>query len=682
MTKSKKQSTPQVRCSKFIAIVETGLRPVSTSIMSKLNLRTKLFLFYFSLCIIIFFLYRVIFLLAYQDRLDGASVGLILQSFLVGLRFDASVTASVISPFYFLSLLFPLNRFRAYQFLWAFLPNIFIVWIAMHLIGDTVYFANANKHLGYEGFVFLNKDIFVLIQSFFLEQPILFLIAILSITIYLSLAVYIYRNYFIYAETSRKPLSRGLELLLFLLISALLIRGGTQPTSLRPSHAIISNNGFINILGLNGVFTSYYDLSQTQIPNAKKVPFAESALFVRDAISYEGAEFVNPAFPILRKVTAVNENNPPNLVIILLESWTGKFVKPISKDGLVDGIEVTPNFNRLSEKGVFFRRFFATGGRTSNGLIATLTGIPDRPMMSVLHTQEANARVSGIGKLLKQANYESLFMTGSDLSFENIEPHIKQWGFHKIVDERTIDKTKRFKKGVWGFDDEDGLTLFNEYLRAQNKDKPFLATYLTISTHYPYKVPDKKFEVFNSKTKDFAYLNTYHYADFAIGEFMRLAEKEAYFENTVFVFLADHTHHRDLNHYEDRNIPLLFYAPSKLKPEIRENIGSQIDLIPTLLGFVAKPILFSAMGKDLFAPSSKSFAYFCFGYLYGWIEEDHFYFQNLDATRPTVNFPLVEPFIDRQDCNLSPECKLTERKTNAFLNLPIYLMEKNLVFPW
>ena len=87
-------------------------------------------------------------------------------------------------------------------------------------------------------------------------------------------------------------------------------------------------------------------------------------------------------------------------------------------------------------------------------------------------------------------------MTGSDLSFENMEPHIKRWGFDTIVDEKVIDKTNRFKKGVWGFDDGDGLQLFNEYLRAQNKDKPFQATYLTISTHYPYKVPDKSLKFF------------------------------------------------------------------------------------------------------------------------------------------------------------------------------------------
>ena len=257
-----------------------------------------------------------------------------------------------------------------------------------HLIGDIAYFANANKHLGYEGFVFLNKDMFTLVRSFFSEAPVLFILAGSFIIFYLVIAIYIYKKKFRYEETNRKPLSRVLEFGFFLVLSVLLIRGGFQSTSLRPSHAIISNNGFINILGLNGVFTSFYDLSQTQIPDSKKIPLAEAILHVRENIQYEGAEFENLAFPILRKVTAVNDKKPPNIVILLLESWTGKFVKPISKDGLVDGKEVTPSFNRLAEKGIFFKRFFATGGRTSNGLFATLTGLPDRPMMSVLHTQE------------------------------------------------------------------------------------------------------------------------------------------------------------------------------------------------------------------------------------------------------------------------------------------------------
>ncbi|MBK8395036.1 MAG: sulfatase-like hydrolase/transferase [Leptospiraceae bacterium] len=650
--------------------------------MHKLNLRSKVFLFYFFIFLISCFFYRTLFFFIYRDYVGEASVWSILKGFFVGVRFDLSVIVSILSPFYLLSLIFPLNRYSGYRFVWAFLPNIFYMWMVSHLAGDIIYFANANKHLGYEGFVFLNRDIFVLIQSFFFEKPILLISVVFFILFYLTLATYIYRKKFLYVENQRKPLNRLIEFIVFTIFSVITIRGGLQNTSLRPSHAIISNNGFINILGLNGVFTSFYDLSQTQIPENKKIPLAEAILHVRESIQYEGAEFENLTFPILRKVTAVNDKKPPNIVIVLLESWTGKFVKPISKDGLIDGKEVTPNFNRLAEKGIFFKRFFATGGRTSNGLFATLTGIPDRPMMSVLHTQEANARVSGLGKLLKQLNFESLFMTGSNLSFENLEPHIKRWGFDKIVDEKIIEQTGKYKKGIWGYDDADGLELFNDYLKKQNPDKPFVATYLTISTHYPYKVPDKKFEIFDAKTNDFEFLNSYHYADYAIGKFIQEAEKEKYFENTIFVFLSDHTHHKDLNHYEDRNIPLLIYAPNRFKPEIKNTIGSQLDIIPTLLGIIAKPVLFSAMGKDLLSPKSQSFAYFCFGYLYGWIDDEHFYFQNIYGVNRTLNFTMKEPYRDIGDCEISLKCKVIERKTNAFLNLPIQLMEKNLVFPW
>ncbi|HMV46122.1 MAG TPA: sulfatase-like hydrolase/transferase, partial [Leptospiraceae bacterium] len=186
-------------------------------------------------------------------------------------------------------------------------------------------------------------------------------------------------------------MNRLAELILILVLSVFLIRGGIQTTSLRPSHSIISDNNFINTLCLNGIFTSFSDMIQTQIPNSKKIPIEEAILHVRESIEYEGAEFVNPAYPILRKSLKANSDKPPSIVLILLESWTGKFVKPISKDGLIDGKEVTPNFNKLIQEGVFFKRFFATGGRTSNGLFASLTGLPDRPMISVLHTQEANA---------------------------------------------------------------------------------------------------------------------------------------------------------------------------------------------------------------------------------------------------------------------------------------------------
>lgn len=97
----------------------------------------------------------------------------------------------------------------------------------------------------------------------------------------------------------------------------------------------------------------------------------------------------------------------------------------------------------------------------------------------------------------------------------------------------------------------------------------------------------------------------------------------------------------------------MIYAPNRFKPEIKNTIGSQLDIIPTLLGIIAKPVLFSAMGKDLLSPKSQSFAYFCFGYLYGWIDDEHFYFQNIYGVNRTLNFTMKEPYRDIGDCEIS-----------------------------
>ncbi|HNE10562.1 MAG TPA: alkaline phosphatase, partial [Leptospiraceae bacterium] len=87
-----------------------------------INPRSRLFSFYFLFFVFVFLSYRIFFLYLYQDKLDNASIGLILKSILVGFRFDFSVIAAVLSPFYFLSLIFPLNRYKLYQFIWGFTP--------------------------------------------------------------------------------------------------------------------------------------------------------------------------------------------------------------------------------------------------------------------------------------------------------------------------------------------------------------------------------------------------------------------------------------------------------------------------------------------------------------------------------------------------------------------------------
>ncbi|TGK61761.1 alkaline phosphatase family protein [Leptospira wolffii] len=627
---------------------------------------------------IVLILYKIAFLWVYSYRLQEANTGDVLFAILVGFRFDLSVIAMLLGVFAFLSCLPYLNRFKTFTFIWGYFPILISVWMISHLIADIVYFENANKHIGYEGFVFIGKDMGVILKSAFEQNPLLAVIASALILIFLPVSTVLFLKYNPYHYESEKWKRDSILSVVVLVIAIFAVRGGFQETPLRASNAIVSGHSFVNNIALNGVFTSIMDLKSQSIPNYLKSDIQDSIRTVREEISYEGAEFVGKKYPLLRKQKQTNNGKPPNIVLILLENWTGKFIDPIS-DGKVFDKELTPNFNQLLRKGKFFTRFFASGGRTTNGMMSILTGIPDRPGLTVVRTHQVLGNFSGLGSIFKGLGYDTFFVTGGDLSFDNKATLMPHWGFDTVMGEKEIAKLDRFKIGAWGYDDADVLQVLHEQISKSKK--PFLGVSLTLSTHYPYRAPDPKFRIFKETERDFEYLNVYHYADWAIRDFMDRAEKSKYFDNTIFVFVADHTHHRYLDYYEDRNIPFLIYAPGRIKPGFDDKDASQLDVIPTILGLVGKETYFSAMGRDLLAPKKTESAYFAYGNLIGWIESDLFYIHFVDGNRNlkySANGPRMEVDLCDKDQKI---CDKHFHKARAFFNLSHDLMNKNLVFP-
>jgi phosphoglycerol transferase MdoB-like AlkP superfamily enzyme len=278
---------------------------------------------------------------------------------------------------------------------------------------------------------------------------------------------------------------------------------------------------------------------------------------VREIIEYPGARFLSEEYPMLREIPQTNAAKPPNVVIIVLEGWTGKFVKPIT-DGLVDGREVTPHFNKLATEGLFFSRMFASGGRTTNGLLALIGGIPDRPGLTAVRTPQIMNRFSGLPSVLAGMGYSTFFISGNDLNFNNKGTIMKHWGSAELTGKKQIDALKRFEIGAWGYYDRDVFTLLHEkMMEGHRTGRPVNGIVHTITTHYPYKTPDKKFDAFGKETRDHEYINVLHYADWALHDYLEEARKAPYFKDTVFFLISDHSHHRFLNYYEDRNVPFL-----------------------------------------------------------------------------------------------------------------------------
>jgi phosphoglycerol transferase MdoB-like AlkP superfamily enzyme len=631
--------------------------------------------------IVIFTFYRTIFFLKYSSKIDYTEIqySTILFAFAEGFRFDIASISILYGSFLILSCIDFLNRKKLYVIFWSFTPLVVTFLVIVILIADIIYFEHANKHIGYEAYVFLGKDLILILNSSFQESKILFITGILCLLLLIYFPYRIYQKYYKYTYLEVSPSQSFLKLVLAIFIVLIGIRGGLQENPIHTSNAIVCNNTFVNNIALNGVYTTILDLKSHSVAKSNKMDFKMAIGIVQKEIHYKGAIFVSDEYPILRKTIPKKVGKNPNIVLILLESWTGKFINPIT-EGKINGKEVTPNFNKLLREGIFFKRFFATGGRTTNGMMAVLTGIPDRPGLTVVRTPQAMGNFSGIGNIMRQANYKTIFITGGDLSFDNLHKMMPHWGFDISVGKQDLDKTNKYSPGAWGYDDEDVFEVLHEQLNEHKENRPIFATVLTLTTHYPYKTPKKEFEIFGKETEDSDFLNVYHYADWALQNFIEKAKRSSYFENTIFFFVSDHTHHRSLNYYEDRNIPFLIYSPARFKPEIRNDIASQLDVIPTILGNLNQEVYFSAMGKDLLTTKSNS-AYFAYGTVFGWIEEKLFLFKTSDG-EGGVNFTVDSPFIQFNGCKKFPGfCESHQQKAKAFLNASIELMNRNIVFP-
>ncbi|MGE8720878.1 LTA synthase family protein [Leptospira terpstrae] len=649
-----------------------------------LRFSDRIFLTYFSFGFLTLFLHRILFFVVYSYRLEEFSFLILLKAFLIGFRFDWVTISILLVGFYFLSLWDKASKLRPYRYFWTITPLVIYPFCLAHLFADLLYFENANKHIGYEAIVFLG-DLDVLLTSAFEETPFKILSFLVFITLYIKGIRYWFSKQKIADQINTKGSFRSNSIvsLLWILFFFIGLRGGPQESPLRASEAIISDNALINQLALNGIYTTINDFKSQAIPKHLKMTDKDMLEVVREEIEYSGSEFVfDPEFPLVRKIKGIPGKKPINVVLVIQESWTGKYVWPVS-DGFWLGKEVTPYYNRLAKKGHSFRKFYANGGRTSNALLSVLTSVPDRPGLTAIRTPQILSNFSAIGNLFSEFGYQTSFITGDDLKFDSLATILPHFGFKTLIGKENFRKSGKYSIGAWGYDDEHLYTKALEEMDLyQKNNKPFLMTILTMTTHYPYKVPNPKYEIYEPTVTDFDYLNTYHYSDSALEVFMNEIQKKKYFEDTLFVFVGDHTHHRYLSYYEDRMVPFLLYSPKYIKPMLDERISSQLDVLPTILGVVGKETYFAGFGKDMLASGVKSGStYFAYGSACGWIDEEKILYQSVDGDTQFI-FQMIPPYGVDPACN--PDRKNCFRQTikaRAFFNLSLELMNRNSLYP-
>lgn len=355
-----------------------------------------------------------------------------------------------------------------------------------------------------------------------------------------------------------------------------------------------SENRYENEIAKNGIFSLFSAFRNNELPYADfYINDNESVALknLREHLSHDGKPFIDEG--ITSRVTAEGEEIHPNIVLITVESLSAEYMGTFGNND-----NLTPNLDRLTKESLFFSDLYAIGTRTVYGLSAITLSIPPIPGNAIVRRPQ-NDYLFSLGSLLNSKGYDSSFIYGGFGYFDNMNKFFSSNGY-RIIDRSKLKDDEITFANIWGVCDED---VYNRAIKENDesyaKGKPFFNMIVTTSNHQPFTFPEGKIDIPSGKGRR----GGVKYTDYAINKFIEDSKKHPWFDNTIFVIVADHTAGSSgkLELTPDKHhIPMMFYAPKLIKPQIYDKLASQIDLAPTLLGLMNMSYDSRFYGRDLF----------------------------------------------------------------------------------
>lgn len=313
---------------------------------------------------------------------------------------------------------------------------------------------------------------------------------------------------------------------------------------------------------------------------------------LREDLARGGGHFDPTTEGLTRQFAARKDGlGPLNVVVLSEESLGAEFVGAY---GDVRGL--TPEFDALAPQGLLFTQAYATGTRTVRGLEAMTASFPPIPSESILK-RPGSENIATWGSVMRELGYHTSFLYGGYGTFDNMNAFYRGNGFD--ISDRTDIESPRYAN-IWGVSDEDLFSHAIQYFdQRAAAGQPFFSIVMSTSNHKPFTFREG---VPGVKPEGGGRESGVRYADHAIGEFFRAARGRPWFNNTVFVVIADHgarvygAAQIPLYSYE---IPMLILSPGRIAPGRVTTATSQIDLAPTVLGLLGLAYEAPFFGQDV-----------------------------------------------------------------------------------
>jgi phosphoglycerol transferase MdoB-like AlkP superfamily enzyme len=314
-----------------------------------------------------------------------------------------------------------------------------------------------------------------------------------------------------------------------------------------------------------------------------------------------------------------------NLIVIQVESLQNFVI-----NHYYEGQEVTPNLNKLvKENGsLYFNNYYQLIGRGNTSDAEFVTHNSLYPSMEEpTYTQYVDNTFYGLPWILRDNGYTAWAFHGYEKEFWNRNNAYINQGFQRFISQDDYDLVETIGFGIT---DEEFFKQSMDYLKKLDKldDNPFYAFMITLTSHNPFKMPEE-YQILNIKAehKDTLlgnYIQSVHYLDKALGEFIEELKKEGLYDESLLVIYGDHFAINSLNKDDQKmmtdylgytydldemmKVPLIIHIPDLETNVTLNRVGSMLDFMPTILNIMGyeneKGLMF---GRDLINYEGQNF---------------------------------------------------------------------------
>lgn len=538
---------------------------------------------------------RLLFWFYNKDVIKVDSVADYLSLAFHGIAFDTTAILYVNALFILLSLL-PLiiNTKAVYQkiLFWVYFITNGIAY-SMNF-GDFIYFKFSQARLTTSALhVAQNESNLskIFIASVFQHPFVLIWFVVL-----MALWVFLYKRVKVQHQKPKNLVQYFIFSVVSLCLTAVLVVGGIRGDfkhSTRPINLVDANKYVKNPTQANIVLNSTFSFFRTLNTNNFRL------------VHYVDQKFIDDEIRPYKLYVRDSIQPKPNVVIFILESFGKEYSGAFNKNsGIKNFVSYTPFVDSLAQHSFIATEAFANGRQSIHGMSSILAGIPSLTD-AFTSSPYSNQNIQSIVSISNEMGYDTSFFHGAPngsmgfMGFGNILGFKHYYGKTEYNNDADFD-------GMWAIWDEPFFQYFAKTL--QQKKQPFMATMFSASSHHPFKIPEK----YNGKFKKgtIPMHEPIQYTDYSLKKFFEAAKKMPWYNNTIFVVVADHPNQIAYPEYEKAMnrfaIPILFYSPNpkyKLQGEYSEP-SQQMDIYPSLADLMGYNKTIRSWGKSLFTKDS------------------------------------------------------------------------------